>query len=77
LLFVFAVGLNNHRKDPTLFTAKNLLDGAAHRGQEFNCWIFLAVKKRRSGFHRSSFFDFKFGNNALVIGRLYGVQWSG
>ena len=45
-LFVFAVGLNNHRKNPTLFTAKNLLDGTTHRRQEFNCWIFLAVKKR-------------------------------
>ena len=77
LLFVFAVGLNYHRKNPTLFTAKYLLDSSAHRRQKFNCWIFLAVKKRRTGFHRGAFFDFKFGDDALVIGRLNGVQWSG
>ena len=39
--------------------------------------MFFAVKQRRASFHRGAFFHFEFGNNALVIGRLYSVQWSG
>ena len=46
VLIVFAIGLHNHGKNATLFTANDLLDGSAHRRQKFNYWIFLAVKKR-------------------------------